>query len=392
MNRFLVASLSFLVVAPAISAQQARPDPEALFKRLDKNSDGSITSEELPPERRANIKRFDTDGDGKISLQEHIVGLGGRPGATPVRPSNRPTTAAVPDTLEAKLDLPYADNDNPRQQLDLYLPKRRTSDKPLPVIVFIHGGGWKAGDRKSGMRNVAPYVASGDYAGVSVGYRLTNEAQWPAQIHDCKAAIRWIRGHAKEFNLDADHIGVWGSSAGGHLVSIVGTSGDVPALEGRLGSYTTLSSRVQAVVNYYGPENFITMVTQPSTVDRTVPGYPEAVLIGGRVQDMTDAAKNASPVTYISKDDPPFLTAHGTKDPLVPFAQAKELEEKLQAVGVPSTLITMKDGGHGFGSTALDDVVRRFFDKTLRGIDGKVEDTTIVVDKPAADWVPALKP
>jgi len=392
MNRFLVASLSFLVVAPAISAQQARPDSEALFKRLDKNSDGSITSDELPPERRANIKRFDTDGDGKISLQEHIVGLGGRPGATPVRPSDRPTTAAVPDTLEAKLDLPYADNDNPRQQLDLYLPKKRTSDKPLPVIVFIHGGGWKAGDRKSGMRNVAPYVASGDFAGVSVGYRLTNEAQWPAQIHDCKAAIRWIRGHAKEFNLDAEHIGVWGSSAGGHLVSIVGTSGDVPALEGRLGSYTTLSSRVQAVVNYYGPENFITMVTQPSTVDRTVPGYPEAVLIGGRVQDMTDAAKNASPVTYISKDDPPFLTAHGTKDPLVPFAQAKELEEKLQAVGVSSTLITMKDGGHGFGSTALDDIVRRFFDKNLRAIDGKVEDTTIVVDKPAADWVPALKP
>jgi len=134
------------------------------------------------------------------------------------------------------------------------------------------------------------------------------------------------------------------------------------------------------------------MVTQPSTVDRTVPGYPEAVLIGGRVQDMTDAAKNASPVTYISKDDPPFLTAHGTKDPLVPFAQAKELEEKLQAVGVSSTLITMKDGGHGFGSTALDDIVRRFFDKNLRAIDGKVEDTTIVVDKPAADWVPALKP
>jgi acetyl esterase/lipase len=176
------------------------------------------------------------------------------------------------------------------------------------------------------------------------------------------------------------------------LVSIVGTSGDVPALEGRLGKYTNLSSRVQAVVNYYGPENFFTMVEQPSTVDRTVQDYPEALLIGGRVQDMADAAKNASPVTYISKDDPPFLTAHGTKDPLVPFAQATELQTKLKAAGVASVLITMKDGGHGFGSSELDDVVHRFFDKTLRGIDAKIADQTIEVDKPAADWKPARQP
>lgn len=387
MNRTFLVSLSLVLAAPAF-AQQARPDPEALFKRLDKNGDGFISSDELPEDRRANLKLIDTDGDGKISLKEHLAVFNQRPGGPQKRPAQT-GAAAIPDTIEAKLDIPYAENENPRQQLDLYLPKKRSTNKPLPVIVFIHGGGWKGGDRKGGMRNVAPYVASGDYAGVSVGYRLTNEAQWPAQIHDCKAAIRWIRGNAEDLNLDADHIAVWGSSAGGHLVSIVGTSGDVPALEGRLGKYTNLSSRVQAVVNYYGPENFITMVEQPSTIDRNVQDYPEALLIGGRVQDMADAAKNASPVTYISKDDPPFLTAHGTKDPLVPFAQATELQTKLKATGVASVLITMKDGGHGFGSPELDAVVHRFFDKTLRGIDAQIADQTIEVDKPAADWKPA---
>jgi acetyl esterase/lipase len=160
---------------------------------------------------------------------------------------------------------------------------------------------------------------------------------------------------------------------------MVGTSGDVPELEGRLGSFTKESSRVQAVVNYYGPEDFITMVTQPSTIDRTVQGYPEALLIGGRVQDAPDAAKSASPVTYISNDDPPFLTAHGTKDPLVPFAQAEELQERLKKAGVPTVLITMKGGGHGFASGELEATVHRFIDKQLRGIDSKIEDATIDV-------------
>jgi len=121
------------------------------------------------------------------------------------------------------------------------------------------------------------------------------------------------------------------------------------------------------------------MVTQSSTVDRTMPDYPEALLIGGRVQDVPYAAKHASPVTYISKDDPPFLTAHGTKDPLVPFAQATELHEILKKAGVSSVLLTMQNGGHGFASKDLDDTVKRFLYKELRGIDSKIQDTTLEV-------------
>ena len=360
------------LVSPTANAQQApRPSPEEIFKRMDKNHDGKITIDELPPERRDNFRRIDTNGDGAISLEEHLAFLTGRKG--PPKGNAQGVSAAI----DFKPDQSYADNDNPRQKLDLYLPAKRNGDKPLPVIVFIHGGGWKGGDRSAGNRQLETFVASGDYAGVSVGYRLTNEAQWPAQIYDCKAAIRWIRGHAKEFKLDADHIAVWGSSAGGHLVSILGTSGDVPALEGRLGSNLTQSSRVTCVVNYYGPEDFITMVTQESTVDRTTRDYPEALLIGGRVQDIPDAAKMASPVTYISKDDPPFLTAHGTKDPLVPFQQAQELHKGLKEAGVSSTLVTMKNGGHGFSNPRLDEIVKAFFDKHLRGAEAKLEDETI---------------
>ena len=358
------------------------PTPEEIFKRLDKNHDGKITIDELPPERRENFKRIDTNGDGAISLEEHIAFMTHRNA-----PAAQQKAPPLPEGVAATLDLAYADNDNPRQKLDLFLPKKRNGDKPLPVLVFIHGGGWKAGSKADGARTIAPYVASGDYAGVSVGYRLTNEAQWPAQIHDCKAAIRWIRGHAKEHGLDPAHIAVWGTSAGGHLVSILGTSGDVPELEGRLGSNTTQSSRVSCVVNFFGPEDFVTMATQPSTVDRTTQDYPEALLIGGRVQDQQEAAKRASPVTYISKDDPPFLTAHGTKDPLVPFAQATELHEGLKKVGVSSTLITMKSGGHGFASPVLDQVVRSFLGKHLRGVEAKIEDQTIDLTPPA----PGLK-
>lgn len=371
----LPIALGCLFAATALAQQApgsaAKPTPEQIFQRLDRNHDGKITIDELPPERRENFKRIDTNGDGGISLTEHLAFINGR------NAPGRPASQTGSPVIESLTGIAYADNANPRQQLDLFLPRKRNGTKPLPVLVFIHGGAWKAGNKSEGARQVEPFVASGDYAGVSIGYRLTNEAQWPAQIHDCKAAIRWIRAHAKEHDLDPDHIGVWGVSAGGHLVSMLGTSGDVPELEGRLGTNLKQSSRVTCVVNYFGPEDLITMSTQKSTVDRTTRDYAEALLIGGRVQDQPEAAKRASPVTYISKDDPPFLTAHGTEDPLVPFAQATELHEALKKAEVSSTLLTMINGGHGFASRQLDEVLHRFLNKHLRGVDSKIEDQSI---------------
>ena len=139
--------------------------------------------------------------------------------------------ACAKSGLEVQLDQPYAGNDNAKQMVDLYLPKVQGAEKPLPVVALIHGGGWMNGDRIGYSSQAIQIARTGNYAAVTVGYRLTSEAHWPSQVHDCKAAIRWIRAHAGEHNLDPDKIAVWGSSAGGHLSSLLGTSVGVEELE-----------------------------------------------------------------------------------------------------------------------------------------------------------------
>jgi len=382
MKRF--AFLLLVLAGPSVLAQQVNPPvvitDEDIVRHDDKNGDGKLSVEEMPEARRKGFGRIDRNGDGFVDVAE-LKAARGNMGRQPRQAGSRPTrNVQVPESVEVRRDVAYAGTDNVRQKLDLYLPKQRAAGKALPVVVFIHGGGWRAGDKSSGAANVSRFVASGEYAGVSVGYRLTNEAQWPAQIHDCKAAIRWIRGNAKELNLDPDKIAVWGTSAGGHLVSMLGTSGDVKELEGTLGAFTSQSSRVTCVLNFYGPENFVTMVTKPSTIDRTKGDYPEALLLGGRVQDVPEKAKAASPVTYVSADDPPFLTAHGTKDPLVPYDQALELDALLKKAGVSHLLIEMTNGGHGFRSEELDKRVKQFLDLHLRGVASEISATAISVE------------
>lgn len=283
----------------------------------------------------------------------------------------------LPEGVKLVADLPYADNDNPRQQLDLLLPERPADDKPLPVVVFIHGGAWRGGDRKGGQPMIASLVASGRYAGASVGYRLSGEAIWPAQIHDCKAAIRWLRANAKKYNLDADKIAVWGASAGGHLVAMLGTSGGVKELEGTLGKHTDQSSRVTCVVNFFGPTELLTMGKFPSSIQHDAANSPESLLIGGAIQENKDKARAASPITYVSKDDPPFLTLHGSEDPLVPYNQGERLHEELTKVGVSSVLVKVEGAGHGFGGPQVNERVRAFLDKHLRGQDVEVPATPI---------------
>ncbi len=273
--------------------------------------------------------------------------------------------------VEAVFDQPYAGTENPRQRLDLYLPEVRTTDQPLPVIVYIHGGGWSGGDRIEVGSSLGLMIAQGNYVGVSVGYRLSNEAKWPAQIHDCKAAIRWLRGHAREYHLDPDRIGVWGTSAGGHLVSLLGTSGGVEELEGDLGEFTGQSSRVACVVNFCGPQDFMLPLTyhngQPDKRDAAVEG-----LLGGDIVSKHDAAVEASPVTYITPDDPPMLTAHGTKDLRVAFIQAEKLDAELKKAGVSHVFIPVTNGGHSFRSAELNQRMLQFFDLHLRGLKAEI--------------------
>ena len=260
--------------------------------------------------------------------------------------------------------------------LDIVRPKEPAKG-PLPVICFIHGGGWIGGNKRGGVALLSRFAGTGDYFCVSVGYRLTGEAIWPAQIHDCKAAIRWLRANAKKYDIDPDRIGVWGASAGGHLVNLLGTSGDVKQLEGDCGS-ADQSSRVACVLNFFGPTDLTAVVD-----DRDTPKWVIALvdkLLGGPTAERLDVAREASPVTYATKDDPPFLTMHGTKDPVVPIAQADALHAALEKAGVDSTLVKVEGGGHGFGGEEVVARVNAFFDKHLRGKDVEVSGEPIPKD------------
>jgi acetyl esterase/lipase len=232
--------------------------------------------------------------------------------------------------------------------------------------VWIHGGAWLGGSK-----NGTPAMGQlrRGYAVASINYRLSQEAIFPAQIHDCKAAIRWLRAHAKEYNLDAKRIGVWGSSAGGHLVALVGTSGDVKELEGDEGNLDQ-PSRVQAVCDWFGPTDFCQMAAHAlpdSKLDHDAAGSPESKLIGGPIQENKDKVAKANPITYVSKDDPPFLIMHGDKDNLVPHHQGEILAEALRKAGVQVTFETVKGAGHGFGGPEVMKRVEDFFDKHLKG-------------------------
>ncbi len=274
-------------------------------------------------------------------------------------------------------DLPYLKNSHERQCLDLLIPKN-SGEKSLPVIVYVHGGAFRAGDKSSSVGKLIPFVASGDYAAATVNYRLSGDAVWPAQIHDCKAAIRWIRANANKYGLDSDRIGVWGSSAGGHLVSMLGTSSGAAVMDGGLGEYKDVSSHVSCVADFFGPTDFLQMDKAGSIQSHDAPDSPESELIGGAIQENKDKVATANPIRYITKDDPPFLIIHGTKDPLVPYNQSELFITALRKAKINCTMITVKDGGHGqgFGPETIK-YTKQFFDHHLRGIESEWKDMTI---------------
>lgn len=280
--------------------------------------------------------------------------------------------------FEAHFDLPYAGNTNPRQMVDLYLPKNRTATTPLPVVVFIHGGGWIGGDRKSAAGALVGLMLNGNYAGVTVGYRMSNEAKWPAQIFDCKAAIRWIRGNAAKYNLDPNRIAVWGSSAGGHLVSLLGTTAGVSELEGNLGPYTDQSSKVTCVVNFCGPEDLTLPLMNKD--GKMVSALDDPAVVGLLGEgDRTVSGKAASPINYVTPDDAPFLTAHGTKDLRVSFEHAERIDKALKKVNVTSLLIPLTNGGHGFQSQELNKRIFQYLEWQLRGQKSEISTEPILV-------------
>jgi acetyl esterase/lipase len=281
---------------------------------------------------------------------------------------------AKTDNIKNKwLNISYATASD-AQKLDIYLPE--TGEGPFPVIVSIHGGAFKMGDKAD--MQVTPMLEGlkRGYAVVSINYRLSGEAIFPAQIQDVKAAIRWIKANAKQYKLNADKLATWGGSAGGHLAAMAGTTGDVKELEELSQGNEKYSSRVQAVVDWFGPINFNTMDAQfkisgKGKTDHNEANSPESELVGKKITEATDLVKSANPATYITKDDPPFFIEHGTVDHLVPTEQsvdfAKELEKVLGKEKV--TLQLLEGAGHGtphFSTQENLNCVFNFLDKLLK--------------------------
>ena len=227
-------------------------------------------------------------------------------------------------------DVTYCTMDGIALKLDIYYPD---SASPWPVTMYIHGGGWSKGDKAEGAGALEiPALQSAGFMVVAINYRLAPENPFPAMIEDAKCAVRYLRAHASEYDLDPNRIGVWGGSAGGHLVNLLGTTDESAGFD--VGEYLDQSSRVQAVVDMFGPTDLIVQFEG---------GYEGA----SRVFAGFDAAL-ASPVTYVTPDDPPFLLFHGDSDPLVPIEQSQIFLAALQAAGVPAKLVIVENSGHSF--------------------------------------------
>ncbi len=295
-----------------------------------------------------------------------------QPGAAKAKTKGAPPPPRVPAGVVAHRDLAYVVGGHERQKLDLYVPEK--SGGALPVIVWVHGGGWQGGSKNQCRPLADSFVARG-YAVASVGYRLSGEAIFPAQLEDCKAAVRWLRAHARDYGLDPARFAAWGSSAGGHLVALLGTAGDVPEFE--VGANRDQSSRVQAVVDWFGPTDFNAMdrhAPPGAGLKHDAPNSPESKLIGAPIADPANRAKvkRADPVTYVSAGAPPFLIMHGDADATVPHHQSVLLHDALAAAGVPVRFVTLERAGHGtggFGAPAAAELVASFLDHRLKGAD-----------------------
>lgn len=259
-------------------------------------------------------------------------------------------------------DIEYAKVDGHSLRLDLYYPK---VDTRPPVIVWVHGGAWRRGSKSS--MPLTDLLEHG-YAIASIDYRLSPVARFPAQIHDCKAAIRFLRGTADQYGLDAERIGIAGSSAGGHLVALVGVTNGHPDLEGDVGDHDDESSDVQAIVDYYGPTNFLTILQQSTPHGLSVRVPALQLLLGDDPDKLPELARLASPVFHVDKNDPPLLLIHGDQDPQVPINQSHELHAKYKQLGLRVTFEVVHGGAHGgdgFFDERRKELVRVFFDESL---------------------------
>jgi acetyl esterase/lipase len=265
-----------------------------------------------------------------------------RPGAAQppqsAEPSRPPTAAAIT----------YASIDGEPLQLDLYLPENTSTP---PLLVFIHGGAWQFGNRDN---PGALTLLDKGFAIASVSFRSAQVAPLPAQIHDLKAAIRFLRANADRYGYDADHIATTGVSSGGHLAALAGLTNGSQPHEGTLGEYRDTSSEVQAVVSWFGASNLTSILAQSTPRGVSVREPALAALLGGPAEEKTELARFGSPVFYVDADDPPLLLLHGDQDPQMPINQAHELHGAAKDAGIDVHFEVVHGAGHG-GTAFFDE-------------------------------------
>ena len=299
----------------------------------------------------------------------------------------------------------YGKANNPSQKLDIYM--QTAGAKPYPVVVWIHGGGFSSGSRTEGNAGQLAALLGPRGAGViSIDYRLSGIAQWPAQIQDCKAAIRWIRANASTYDFDPSRIGVAGGSAGGHLSEFVGVTGGIGIatsgtvtmdLEGAIGGTVAYSSKEQAVVPMYGLSDFLTLndtcqQNNPkiSAIDHNAANSPESMLMGGLIQNNKDKCVLASPLHFVSEDDPPFCILHGDRDASVPVCQsitfAAALRTAFSSNKKECRFIQYPTLGHGFDVSTNGDTIRAFFTRNLINIPSGANDRSTGFSRPHSSF------
>lgn len=265
-----------------------------------------------------------------------------------------------PEAIPIEKEIVYGKAGGVDLHLDLARPP--AGDGPFPLVICIHGGAWRGGNKTS-YHALLRGLATNGYVGATAQYRFCPKDKFPAQIEDVKCAVRFLRAHAKDYKLDPAKVAVLGDSAGGHLALLAGLMDPADGLEGT-GGCADQPSKVQAVVNYYGPTDF----SMPLTPNPVVIGWLED-FFGTKDQKDPIVAK-ASPVTYVNKGDPPVLTFHGTVDPLVSLDHAKRLHEALKKAGVPEHLEIIQGGGHGFSGPNLERTLKmttEFLEHCLKG-------------------------
>jgi acetyl esterase/lipase len=306
-------------------------------------------------------------------------------GQEPQRPRARaaeaPRRVEIPAEVEYVRDVIYASaptEDGPAIDLMLNAAFLKQSDgKPMPAVVFIHGGGYVAGSKEQGDRFIIPF-ARGGYFAVAINYRLAQQAKFPAAVHDCKAAIRFLRANAEALAIDPDRIGVWGISAGGHLAALLATRGNTDSMDGSIGtSAPGLNAAVACAASMSGPTDFIKLAekrgSDPLNAKGSDPSFTAlrdglvARWFGRPLDEVRELARQASPMTYIDAKDPPMLLVHGTEDSTVPVSQSQLLHDALKEAGVPVQFEKVEGAEHAIRDLAVYRRLAEFFDQRLGG-------------------------